>query len=431
MTRGWSTLKLGPWVCVIAALGSQGCSAAEADDDAAPLAAELEQAPAFVQLLANDVPGFSVALVDDRGVLWSKGYGVKNLRTRQPVTADTAFWLASVSKAVMGTALTYAEEHRQLSLESDVRQLLRASGRFQLAVADGQALPLEQLVTHTSPVRDSKFYACSYYFGAARGRHHSLFNAFRGVSSGFSDPSLSDLHCDERGPVGLGDFLQAYLDPRGAYYLSDNFGSAGLPVYSNVGAGLAGYSLELATGSSLADYAAAHLFRPLGMQHTSWELRDFSWGEVATPYVWDETSSSYVELPLYGLATWPDGGLRSSARDLGRFLAAILHQGELCGTRILQPESVGRMLTPRVVDDVEGVGFGTFWATFLGDSGSLVGHTGSDPGAASLMLFEPSERLGVVLLSNTDFERLVEPLQHDLLGALFDAARKLHAVRRP
>ena len=431
------TIKAGAWrwsgIYVLAMAGALGCASSapeSADESAAEVQAELETRPAFVSLLETQVPGFSVALVDERGVLWSKGYGLASLRTKARVTADTAFWLASVSKAVMGTALAHAEERGLLSLDTDVRKLVAARGRFRLALPDDSPLPLEQLVTHTSPVRDSKYYACSYYVGAEHGKRTSLFNAFHHVGTDFTDPLLDDLVCDEQSPASLGGFLRSYLDRRGEYYSSDNFGPAAVPVYSNVGAGLAGYALELASGRSLAEYAKAQLFRPLGMDHTSWELDDFSRLQVATPYVWDPPQSDYVEFPLYSLSTWPDGGLRSSARELGRFLATIINLGTLEGTRILKTQSVERMLTPRVIDEEEGVGYGTFWATFMGEGGNLIGHTGGDPGAASLMLFDPEQRVGVVLLTNTDFERLIEPLQSGLLGELFDAARRLHAQRR-
>lgn len=423
LTRGW----LGLVVLVSSTVLSCASTGPEAEDS---VAAELGLKPGLVSQLRQVAPGFAVALVDEHGVLWSKGYGVANLRNRTPVTADTSFWLASVSKAVMGIAIAHAQERGLLSLDTEVRRLVATRAHFRIASPSDAALPLRELVTHTSPVRDSKFYACSYYFGPERGGQTSLFNAFRSVASDFSDPALADLTCDEHTPASLSGFLRSYLDRRGSYYSPDNFGSTGPnPVYSNVGAALAGYAFELATGRSLADYAKTNLFRPLGMIHTSWELDDLAAAEIASPYVWDEAHSRYVELPLYSLSTWPDGGLRSSARDLGRLLATIINAGSLNGTRILQPKSVEQMLTPVVSED--GVGFGIFWATFSGDSGqTLIGHDGGDPGAATQMYFDPVARVGVVLLTNTDDTRLSGALP-DVLGELFESARRLHAARYP
>ncbi len=72
--------------------------------------------------------------------------------------------------------------------------------------------------------------------------------------------------------------------------------------YSNIGAGLAGYTLELATGQTLAEFAAENIFIPLGMINTSWRYGDLDPTNVATLYQSGE-DGELAALPNFELAT--------------------------------------------------------------------------------------------------------------------------------
>ena len=132
---------------------------------------------------------------------------------------------------------------------------------------------------------------------------------------------------------------------------------------------------------------------------------------MATPYTKEYASNDegdYEALPIYELATFPDGGLRSSANDMARFLGTIMNQGTLpaggtilTGTTdedtsvmaskagvggrneshtLLQPASVEDMLRLRHDEDI-----GVFWTWaevgIQGKNRTFMGHSGSDPGA--------------------------------------------------
>jgi CubicO group peptidase (beta-lactamase class C family) len=400
------------------------------EQDTASAESPLVQAsiPAPVITL-GEVPGMALALVDERGLLWARGYGNADVDTHRSVGPDTAFWLASVTKTVTGTAIAHAMARGALSLDTDVSALLKRRAGLDIAVPDGAPITLRQLVTHTSAVRDSEQYVCSYYVGDARGGHQSLFN-LRGEEL---EPDLfgAGFRCDEHAPVSLAGYLRDYLTVDGAHYTPDNFGpvTSGLDaVYSNVGAGLAGYALQLATGLTLSEYAQKYLFKPLRMRNTSFQLSDLGHNAVATPYAWDATAGKLVALPQYSLSTWPDGALRATAHDMARFLTMVMRGGELDGVRVMSADSVKGMITPLIGDESQGTG--VFWDRFEIDFGrQLVGHSGGDPGATTFIGIDLDAGVGIVMLANTDGAKVSEVFTPSVLEDLFVYGERLHAAR--
>ncbi len=371
-------------------------------------------------LADNPVPGMAVAIISnpENPVIWSKGYGVKNIEAASPLTENTSFWMGSVSKSVMGGAIMIAQESGFLSLNDDVREMVSTSGGFGINNPDSRPITLKHLATHTSGIIDDgdKYY-CTYFVNNDDGTQTKLVNLF--------DVGVT---CPEDGPSTLSGFLAAYLDAGGIYYdAAENFSSA-VPgemfEYSNIGAGLAGYTLELATGQTLAEFAAEQIFIPLGMANTSWRYDDLDSDNVATPYAVDE--EKVIPLPNYELATWPDGGLRSSASDMALVLSTIMNEGKFgrSDASILQQRSVAEMLTPAAD------GYGLFWGVDIafeygGEEHMLVGHSGGDPGAFSYIYFDPAQNIGIVIIAKGDDDEVDEQAIIDLVALLFESGELL------
>jgi len=335
------------------------------------------------------LPGMAVAVVGPQGVIWSGGYGYANVEEKLPVTPDTPFMLASVTKVFTGTVLMMAREEKQIALDAEVNNWLPFP--VDNPKTEGEVITLRNLAAHTSGLLDNWDYYLNVY------------------STGDS-------------PIALGDFLQGYLTPGGEWYDADkNFGDwmpGEVMQYSNVGAALAGYLCEMFTGKPLDDYADAHLFGPLGMTNTHWHLADFpDTSLIAVPY-----SSDGTALEHYGYPTWPDGQLRSSANDLGRFLAAYLNNGEFEGVRILQPETIDIMLQTQFPNADPNQGF--FWA--LGDEPGIAGHSGGDEGVATNIMINRTLGIGVILLTNSDSAEMGR-VWEALVGPIFESAEVLTA----
>ncbi|NKQ37823.1 MAG: serine hydrolase [Chloroflexi bacterium] len=333
----------------------------------------IEALDAFIsdQLSSHDVPGTAVAIIANGDIVWEKGYGYANLTTETAVTPHTPFHLGSVSKAMMGVSIMHAVEAGLLDLDMEINDVLP----FDVVnpAAPNTPITLRHLVSHTSGIQDSKLYEQSY---------------------GVGDPIVS-----------LGDFLRDYLTMDGDFYdADDNFTgeTAGAAYeYSNIASGLAGYVLEMGTGQPLNVYAREQIFTPLGMNNSGYFLSEFDdVNAIAMPYVRRGTPFGHVGYP-----TWPDGMMRASVHDVAVVLTAVMNNDIYQGTRILTPESVQILLNPTVPRLPQ---HGVFWETAVSDlsralfAQSIVGHSGSDPGASTFMYFNPETQLGAVILMNSD-----------------------------
>jgi CubicO group peptidase (beta-lactamase class C family) len=315
------------------------------------------------EVLAAQYPGFSVAIVVDDKTVWSKGYGVSNLTTRAPVTADTPFMIASVSKVLTGTALMQLVEAGKLDLDADINTYLPF--KIQNPRAKGK-ITLRHLATHTSGLVDNKKILAASY--------------------GAGDSSIT-----------LEEFLKSYFTPTGSRYDANlNFAKTQPGTqyeYSNVAIGLAAYLLERQTRGSFDQFTNEHIFKPLGMNNTHWFLRDFKdVSSIAFPY-----DAEYPDLTHYGYPTYPDGQLRSSANDMAKFLSAMMNGGALNGTQILETKTLNSMLEPQFPNVPKEQPQGLFWTFKKG----LIGHAGGDPGTGSYLYWNPETHIGAVVMFNT------------------------------
>ncbi len=337
----------------------------------------------------EELPGLAAAVVHGEQLAWIRGYGVADLESERAVTPDTPFTLASVSKSVLAVAMMQAIEDGVVALDTPVNETGLPFVVDNPHLSD-EVITLRHLASHTSGIRDGSAYDCSYYVEASESPLYQLV-----------DPSFS---CADPMPTELDEFLEAYLIPDGAYYDADeNFGTNApgeLHKYTNVGASLAALALQSATDTSLEELCERGIFDPLGMTNTHWHRSQFADSNpVATEYT--RIDGEQMRIPDFSLATWPDGGLRSSARDLARFIGAVMNGGVWEGTRILDQASVDTMLSPQADieaewPDVQGV----FWVKEFG----LVGHSGGDPGTTAFMYMLPGEDVAFVLLMNQDMQ---------------------------
>ncbi len=252
------------------------------------------------------VPGLSAALVARSWPAATAVAGLADTERGAPVTPQTAFTWASVSKTVTATALMQLHERGLFALDDDVGDYLPF--RVRIPACPDRPVTFRQLLTHTSAIKDSKVYDSLYVVGDS--------------------------------PIPLGEFLADYLAPGGQCYdRKRNFRSrcpGTVSEYSNIGAGVLGHLVEVLSGESFDRYTADHVFAPLGMANTSFTLAGLDLDLVARPG---------GNGPLQGFPTYPDGTLRSPPAELAKFLAAYLRGGSYEGSEILRPTTVEAMLS--------------------------------------------------------------------------------------
>lgn len=324
------------------------------------------------------IVGLGAAIIVNRRVVWSKGYGFADREHAVPFTPDTVMNIASISKTFTGVALMRAVQEGRLSLDEDISSYLpfKVSNPF----FPNERITLRHLATHTSGITDrSAIYDRTYHYGG-------------------------------KAPEALGDFLKDYFTPSGKRYSRDNFLNVKPGTnreYSNIAAGLAGYIVELAVGERLNRFTKQHIFVPLKMVNSGWSLSEIPPAQHAKLYV--AQGGLVIPIQLYEGTTYPDGGVRTSVADLSRFFIALLNEGEFEGARILEKKTVDEMLRFQYTESnkpenvnlsgEDSVNSGIFWATK--SDVSRIGHNGSDPGVRTMMLCDLQKEVGVILFTNT------------------------------
>jgi CubicO group peptidase (beta-lactamase class C family) len=147
----------------------------------------------------------------------------------------------------------------------------------------------------------------------------------------------------------------------------------------------------------------------------------------AIPYA--SVGTQFVPYQNYGLATWPDGGLRTTVLDFGRFVGMIMQGGSLRGVRVMQAATVQAMLAPQdVTIEYDGFPKGSVRQAIFWMIGSVGGkdsqrywHTGSDPGAATLVTLDVRRRIGVVAFVNTDATSVISADVQHVVDLIFKA----------
>jgi CubicO group peptidase (beta-lactamase class C family) len=322
------------------------------------------------------VPGLSVVIVKHGCLACQAAAGMANIEKRQPVTPKTLFSWASVSKTVTAVAVMKLVENNSLGLDDDINVYLPFP--VKIPTCPNKPITCRHLLTHTSSIME---------------------DAAKGV--------YADLYVKGDSPITLENFLMNYLVPSGAYYhRKKNFKQrcpGTVSFYSNVGAALLGYLVEVVSHTSFEVFCRNHIFAPLGMTEAAWRLMDMDVTHIAMPYS-GNFSHGFNPLGHIGFPTFPDGLLRASAPQLARFLLMFMEFGEFDGTRILLRESIEdmrRIYFPEL-DDEQGL---IWYYDSFGEPRRVLGHEGSDPGTSSMMFFDPKDGTGVLLVANGNWRQ--------------------------
>lgn len=343
------------------------------------------------------IVGIGAAIIIDKKLVWSKGFGYADKENKKPFTTNTIMNIGSIPKNVTGACIMKAVEQGKLSLDEDINTYLP----FKLVnpYYPDDKITLRNLATHTSSLADRHpFYGDTYNY------------------TGKPDEEL-------------GSFLKNYFDPNGKYYSKENFlnNKPGTYYqYSNIPAALAGYIVEIATKKKLQEYGKQVIFKPLKMKNTAWALSEINLAKHSKLY--EKKGDTLKNIPLYTFPTYPEGGIRTSVSDLSKYFTAILNNGKFKDVKILEKESVLKMKAfqfnasnkPENVNLAK-LNSGIFWSTKLG--ATRIGHNGSDPGVRTFMLSDLTEEIAVVMFLNTSLSD--EGIAFDIYDELYKYGKEL------
>ncbi len=329
-----------------------------------PDLAKLAEADALIDaaVAQGQMPGAVLCVGTDQGIIYQKAFGHRSVKpTTQPMTVDTIFDLASLSKPVgTSTSAMILLDEGKLSLSARVGTYLPA-----FANHGKEAITIEQLLLHQGGL--------------------------------IPDNPIEDFK--DGGAAGIAAIMRS----------TPKFAPGTHFVYSDVGFMTLGEVVKKVAGRPLDEFAKERIFEPLGMRDTMYnppealrsrmaptEQRAGHWmvGEVHDPRAY----------ALGGVAG--HAGLFSTTADLSRWCRMILNRGELEGTRVMSQEAVETWTTPHYLPDgtngrTYGFDVDTAYSSPRGErfeKGATFGHTGF---TGTSVWIDPKNRCFVILLTNS------------------------------
>ncbi|MFD0964694.1 serine hydrolase domain-containing protein [Pseudofulvibacter geojedonensis] len=342
------------------------------------------------------INGFAVAMVDQDGVLYKKGFGFSNTETKERYSENTIQPIASVSKTLIGIALMKAKELGKLNLDDPIQDYLA----FKVINPNypNEIITIRHLATHTSGINDGDQYMNKAWVLT---ENQDLTN----VSTDYPEQQFNPFESY----ISMDEYLKAYLQENGAYYKEENylnFKPGERYNYSNIGATLCALVIEKATGQAFDSFTKEHILKPLGMNSSGWKLADVDIKKHSRLYRNDNTL-----LPFYTVITYPDGMLISSSSDMAKYLTELIkgYSGE--GT-LLKKDSYKEFFSEQLNEnhfakDERNANHpfnGDYNpAIFIGHSAlGFIGHSGGDAGVATWMYFNKDKKTGRYLVINCD-----------------------------
>jgi CubicO group peptidase (beta-lactamase class C family) len=302
------------------------------------------------ELQETNTPGASIAIVRGDQVIYAKGFGVSNVETNAPVTPDMLFRLGSTTKMFTAVALIQLAEQGKLKLDEPI-------GKYAKGLSPKIAtLTANQLLSHMSGLKDTA----------------TMFGRHDDDALGETVRALRD------------DFF--FAEPGKVYS------------YSNPGYWLAGYLIEAVSGKSYADQLNESVFKPLGLQRTTFRPTMAMTYPLAQGH--EGVPPKIIRPAADNAGNWPAGSMFSSVFDLSRFVIAFMNGGQLEGKQVLSPSLVATLSSPHAnIPGSQGnYGYGLVLETFRGVK--LVQHNGSRSGYGSMIRMAPEQRVGIIIVVN-------------------------------
>ncbi len=308
---------------------------------------------------AYDLPGFAIGVVENNEVVYARGFGVKNIDTKEPVTITTLFHMASISKPFVATAVMRLVEQGKIDLEAPVTTYLPY---FKLDDERYKDITIQQMLSHASGMPDVEDYewdkpqydegALERYVRSLTGKK-MLFDPGKGVA------------------------------------------------YSNMAFECLGDVIAKVSGMSFADYEKKYVLDPAGMRESTFlkpEHLPENWasGHLRTirTFAWE----GYPYNRMHG----PSSTLHSNVIEMCNWAIINMKRGSHAGQKILEPSSYDLLWKPWFkiggADSANALGLSWFLGSHRDEQS--MSHGGSDTGFNTFLLLLPERSSAVIVLCN-------------------------------
>lgn len=317
-----------------------------------------------------EVPGIAVGVIQDGKVVHLKGYGVRKLGERVPVTEKTLFGIASNTKAFTAAALAMLVDEQKLDWDQRVVDILPS---FQMS---------DPYVTREMRIRDLLVHRSGLALGAG------------------------DLMYFPEGDYSPAEVLRRLRHVPLSTSLRSSY------AYDNILYLVAGAVIEQASGTPWERFIRERIFHTLGMARSRTSLDDVAAGEdVAAPHA-DVDGVLRAIRPDRVSACAPAGAIQSSVEEMLAWVRMQLSAGETANGRLFSEKQSREMWTPHIFMPIARQqkelaalqpnfqAYALGWVTYDYRGQRIVYHTGGLSGMVTRVTLVPEKKLGIVVFTN-------------------------------
>ena len=364
----------------------------------------------FEQVLKDwKAPGFAVAVVEKNKIIYSKGFGLRDVEQQLPVTPNTLFAIGSVTKSFTSSLIGLLQKEGKLDYDKPAIQYLPDLHFYNNNM--NNSITLRHMMSHQTGLPRHDY---SWYFFNTSSRD-SILQRLQ-----FQEPT-----------AGVREKWQ----------------------YNNFMFAAQGVIAEKLTGKSWEANVQQQLLAPLGMKRTNLSIIDMQKDSDAALGYGLQGDSAIIKLPYYNIdAMAPAGSINSSVTEMAAWLITWINGGKYGGKEILPAPYVVDATTPQAIvapglptkekPDVHFATYGFGWMMSSYRGHYRVEHGGNIDGFSASAVFYPTDSIGIVVLSNQNgssvpsvvrnilSDRLLNLKPYDWNGDLKKAAEKAKAQQK-
>lgn len=303
----------------------------------------------------NEIAGAVTVVVSKDQVLHLECTGYADVAAKKPMTSETLFWIASMTKPITGTAVLMLQDEGKLEVADPVAKYLPEFTHLKTPSGKSANLTITQILTHTSGLGEAG--------GPAAQRAKTL-----------------------------ADLVPLWLAAPMQYEPGEKW------KYTQSGINAAARIVEIVSGMTFDAFLQKKLFDPLGMTNTTFYLTDEQRAHLVTAYAKNKETAALEPVPPrpeFGRRDRPpqgNGGLYSTAPDYARFCQMLLNGGVFEGRRYLSAVAMQFLTTPQT----GGLPTGFFQSDDYGNRGTNYGW-----GIATCILRTPHDGVAAMLSPGT------------------------------
>lgn len=318
-------------------------------------------------------PGVAVVALKDDEIIYSKGFGYRNIEKKLPMTKDTIHSIGSCTKSFTSTAIAMLVDEGKLEWNTPIQEFIP---RFKLkdSVASSQVTIVDMLSHRTGLPR-----------------HDFVW---------LNDEFTYDQVLDRLPHLDLSADIRTKLQYCNLMYLA------------------ASVIIEQLSGMSYNNFIAKRIFKPIGMKNSNFSVTDLlRTPNYATPYKIDYQKDEFDLIECTFVVNDSASGagcINASIDDMGKWLRFHLNNGKVGNRQLLSPENLRMTHDPVIIESAQGAlsmyipeqklfrmnTYALGWMGVMYRGYRMVTHSGSIDGSTSRMAFLPDENIGVMSIVN-------------------------------